>query len=890
MAKFNQNPSTAEEILNLIKPESQPHFREAAPFAGQKMTKYDEGLSVYDTPENRRELNYQNQTGWQAWGNALGQSLAEVTAGTLEGFGYLLDLEQHVKALAGTEKEFDNEFSKAMREYKESVREEMPVFTDPNKPFDPLNSRWWASNLPSITSTLTLMIPTGAAVGLASKVGRGLGKVVGSGTKVGKFLSADTKMLGGLTSTRALGSGAISRVLESTMEAAGNADQVYKELISQGKSEEEARTEAGKVASNTYYANLPLMLSDMFEYSVLFRNKGVDAAVDSMNKQAKKSLLKNSLAVGGSFLSEGLEEGYQYGVGQEAKKSKNASETMGNVVSNFGEYFDDPEFLSSVVVGGMSGAGFQALGNVIESRSAKLANIFPEFDDTALQGLASSTGKSITALKTAGQAAFTKFKGNLQEALLNTEEAVKGFPEGQRLVLQAGLEALKQGGVNLDQFLKTAGTEDVPTLADGLWKGAKDKLKQGIDRIKKWSGINEEIQKLEANGNAPQAEILKKSEFVKLIEENTDQAEQYMAQAQESGLDITEYEDILNTYKEAYIQHQGNSDAAKAEVQAKIRRQEKNTLQTEIMKAGTEYGDFDFNALRDLYLDREGSPEAKLLRSDAEPNKKANKTVINSLKAKVKQLVELELEELRLTKEADKLDTPKGQEELAAKKKENKIAEIKRSSDPNVLFDQYEDQDVKNAATIRITDLYREEKANLPDPNLFADYNDFKESISSPILSTMKNRPDVDADLIKYYNENTLSNEKPIVEDFEDTEFEKVIKTSSQEDVIDEGEPELETELGDWKGLNEGIQENLELTGDFMLHSQLWSMSKGASGLWWDRQFNKVTQKDIDSLQLQEANELFDNLAEFETEVTDKKGRVRKTKLHLLHSHHLLIS
>jgi len=606
MAKFNQNPSTAEEILNLIKPESQPRYRDAAPFPGQKMTKYDEGLSVYDTPENRRELNYQNQTGWQAWGNALGQSLAEVTAGTLEGFGYLLDLEQHVKALAGTEKEFDNEFSKAMRQFKESVREEMPVFTDPNKPFDPLNSRWWASNLPSITSTLTLMIPTGAAVGVFSKLGRGLGKIAGTAAKAARvesglarglsaasdFLSADTKMLGGLTSTRALGSGAISRVLESTMEAAGNADQVYKELISQGKSEEEARTEAGKVASNTYYANLPLMLSDMFEYSVLFRNKGVDNAVDALNKQTKKSLLKNSLAVGGSFVSEGLEEGYQYGVGQEAKKSKNSGETMSNVLNNFGEYFDDPEFLSSVVVGGMSGAGFQAIGNVIESRSAKLANIFPEFDDTALQGLASSTGQSISNLKTSAQAAFTKFKGNLSEALANTEEAVLSIPEGQREVYKLGLDVLKQAGSNVQEL----GTQDVPTVANELWKGAKEKINTAITRIKKWSGINEKIQQLEATGNEAQAEILKKSEFVKLVEVNTPDAEKYMEQAKEQGIDTTEYEEILNTYKQGLVQHQGNSDAAQAEVQAEIRRQAKVNLQDNITKLSTNYSDFDLNS------------------------------------------------------------------------------------------------------------------------------------------------------------------------------------------------------------------------------------------------------------------------------------------------------
>lgn len=805
------------EVGNAVQPKLRYTQSEALP--GQELGKYDEGLTMFDTPESRRELNYQNQTGWQAWGNALGQSLAEVTAGTLEGFGYLLDLEQHVKALAGTEKEFDNEFSKAMRQFKESVREEMPVFTDPNKPFDPLNSRWWASNLPSITSTLTLMIPTGAAVGAIGKLG-----------KLGRGLTSTNKILGGLTSGRAITSGAISRVLESTMEAAGNADQVYKELISQGKSEEEARTEAGKVASNTYYANLPLMLSDMFEYSVLFRNRGVDNAVDALNKQTKKSLLKNSLAVGGSFLSEGLEEGYQYGVGQEAKKSKNATETMSNVLNNFPEYFDDPEFLSSVVVGGMAGAGFQAIGNIIESRSAKLANIFPEFNDEALQGLAASTGQSISNLKTSAQAAFTKFKGNLSEALANTEEAILSLPEGQREVYKLGLDVLKQAGSNIQ-------AQDVPTVTNELWKGAKEKINTAISRIKKWSGINEKIQQLEATGNEAQAEILKKSEFVKLVEVNTLDAEKYMEQAKESGIDITEYEDILNTYKEGLVQHQGNPDAAQAEVQAEIRRQARVNLQDNITKLSTKYSDFDLNSLREQYLDKEGSPEAKVLKSGIEIDKTRNKTVPRSLKDKVKQLVELELEELRLTKEADKLDTKAGQEELAAKKKEEKLAEIKNSNDPEVLFDQYEDEDLIKAVKDRKNKLFKEEFQNLPDPNLFVDYNDFKESINSPVIGTAKNDPAVDKALIQYYNDNTSSEEKPTIETFEDSEFEKVAEQVSK--AIEEGIdsiPEFESELADYDSLNESIQENLN-QGDFMLHSQIYSMSKGET--WWLRKFNK---------------------------------------------------
>lgn len=834
MAKFKvEDPSGLENLIKVVPQSTTPKYTGAVAKPGQDLNKYDQGITMFDTPESRRELNYQNQTGWQAWGNALGQSLAEVTAGTLEGFGYLLDLEQHVKALAGTEKEFDNEFSKTMRQFKESVREEMPVFTDPNKPFDPLNSRWWASNLPSIVSTLTLMVPTGAAVGAIGKLG-----------KVGRLLTSEAKMLGGLTSARAITSGAISRVLESTMEAAGNADQVYKQLIAEGKSEEEARTEAGKVASNTYYANLPLMLSDMFEYSVLFRNKGVDQAVDALNKQTKKSLLKNSLAVGGSFLSEGFEEGYQYGVGEEAKKSKNAAETMGNVVSNFGEYFDDPEFLSSVVVGGMSGAGFQALGNVIESRSAKLANVFPEFNGEALNALAASTGQSISNLKVLGQAAFTKFKGNLKEALADIDSTIKNLPadvkDTTREAYKLGLQSLKEAANISDEFLQKIEPEKA---SDAMWNGAKEKINTAIGRIKKWAGINEKIQQLEAEGNEAQAEVLRKEEFVKLLEVNTEDAEKYIAQAKESGIDTTEYEDIYNTYKEGLVQHQGNADAAQAEVQAEIRRQAKQNLLTNINKLGTKYADFDFNSLREQYLDKEGSPEAKILKAGVEPDKTKNKTVPKGLKAKVKQLVDLELEELRLTKQADKLDTTAGQEELAAKKKEDKIAEIKKSNDPEVLFEAYqgEDEDVSKLAKSRIDKLIKEEFDILPNPNIFDSVDDFKEFITTdtfPVLGLTKVAPAINAALSDFYYTNRVE-DKPTEETFEDTDFEKVGKDLIQESEVDEGEPELDSELGDYKTLNEEIQENLEESGDFMLHSQLWSMSRDKSGDWNLRKFNK---------------------------------------------------
>jgi len=262
-----------------------------------------------------------------------------------------------------------------------------------------------------------------------------------------------------------------------------------------------------------------------------------------------------------------------------------------------------------------------------------------------------------------------------------------------------------------------------------------------------------------------------------------------------------------------------------------------DSLQEEIYTEGAKYRDFDLAQVREQYLDNIGTPEAKSLKANIEIDKKANRSVRKALKNLIEHLTQLEIEEVKFSKQADKLDTPKGQEELATKKKEERLDEIKKSSDPNVLFDKYEDEDLNNAARDRKNKLFKEEFSALPDPNNFADYNDFKESLNSPVIGTAKNDPAVDKALIKYYNDNTLSDEKPVIETFEDSEFEKVAEQVSQEDVTETGEPEFESELTNYDTLNDEIQESLEDKGDFMLHSQLYSMSRGET--WQLRKFNK---------------------------------------------------
>lgn len=133
--------------------------------------------------QNRSDLELvraKNQSAWTQAGNALIQTVGTVIGDTVGGVGMLLDV-----ATFGTldDKPFSNLITRAGDAISDYVRNDLaPIYREnPDKAFDMQDfSGWFFSQLPSVASSLSLMIP-GTAFGKGvTMLGKGLGKTLGA--------------------------------------------------------------------------------------------------------------------------------------------------------------------------------------------------------------------------------------------------------------------------------------------------------------------------------------------------------------------------------------------------------------------------------------------------------------------------------------------------------------------------------------------------------------------------------------------------------------------------------------------------------------------------------------------------------------------------------------
>ena len=138
-----------------------------------------EGLN-WNPRENFDLMLAERQSNWSKLGNALGQTLvSEIVLGTAKGLSDLVDFVGQKVGLS--DHDYSNPVSQYLEEKQEEFKEWAPIYTDPNKNI--LNGGltdfgWWMSNMPSIASSLTLLIPsTGVTkalswAGKASKISK----------------------------------------------------------------------------------------------------------------------------------------------------------------------------------------------------------------------------------------------------------------------------------------------------------------------------------------------------------------------------------------------------------------------------------------------------------------------------------------------------------------------------------------------------------------------------------------------------------------------------------------------------------------------------------------------------------------------------------------------
>ena len=380
----------SNEALPIMQDKTKPRLRltppdmpnvKSAPMGGTV-----EGFNEVDFSELDRDIApdqnieaqlAQTQSGWELFGKAAARSAAEIGFGTLEGLSYLLDWEQAADYAASDEQEFSNWFADLMKQGKEAVREATPIYQTESaqEGFDPFDSTWWANNADSIVSTVSMMVPAYGAVKGLSLAGKGIRALMGASkaakaaktVKKGSELIKDINKVLGSNKFQNVASGVsqavVSRYMENTMEAAETYQSTLQELVAQGMSEEDAKAKAGEAARTSWGANWVNLAFDIAQYMTLTKGPSI---ANFANKELRKGLLAKAGDYLGGMAQEAAEEGIQFVVAEEAKRSAVGNKPFLDL-KGFGarmsDYLSDPEMQSAMFLGAFGGGLFQAVGS-----------------------------------------------------------------------------------------------------------------------------------------------------------------------------------------------------------------------------------------------------------------------------------------------------------------------------------------------------------------------------------------------------------------------------------------------------------------------------------------------------------------------------------------------
>lgn len=142
-----------------------------------KYSDYDITVSPVDSQEELDKQRAKNQSLFEQGTRAVGQTINEITLGTAVGTLDLVSIV--VDALSNDGLKYERpELIEELANFKESINEAIPIYRqNPNAAFDVTDTGWWFNNMPTIVSSLTLMVPGFVGSKLFSAAGKTLGKV-----------------------------------------------------------------------------------------------------------------------------------------------------------------------------------------------------------------------------------------------------------------------------------------------------------------------------------------------------------------------------------------------------------------------------------------------------------------------------------------------------------------------------------------------------------------------------------------------------------------------------------------------------------------------------------------------------------------------------------------
>lgn len=414
--------------------------------------KYDQG---YYPGMDINQLRINNQSGWDVFENAVQNGLSAIPLEMAESVSNLI-----AQSWDNNKNEFlegQNAFGNTMRELKEGIQKSNPIYaTDAEKEsFNPFSGIDWALNAPSVASTFSLLIP-----------GWGLGRLAGGSVgALTRMAGASAKTMDTASTIAKIGTAAASsRYMENMLEGYGTfQESIGARLLEKGVnpklikdttdlllanperalqgSYKDAFKEAADDAAKTVQWNWGAALQDVFQYAMIFGKVKIPSVAPKTALPPNSSFLKRSGRFGLKAIdqtrnllitaaSEGIEEGYQYVVGQEALHE---GEMFGEgFEQRLSKYLVEEEMKTSMLLGAIMGGGFHAVGNVFEGVMKNYAKNMANTTAAEKAGnIAYQTASQHNQFAYAVKAAYAK-NGNLQGVINNVQKIEEGLSKEEK--------------------------------------------------------------------------------------------------------------------------------------------------------------------------------------------------------------------------------------------------------------------------------------------------------------------------------------------------------------------------------------------------------------------------------------------------------------------------
>ena len=282
------------------------------------------------------------------FGNALAQTVvSEIGLGTLKGLSDLVDVVGQITG--SSDHDYSNPVSQFLEQKQEQFKEFAPIYVEDGVNIANgglFNAGWWASNLPSIASSLTLLIPSSGIVKGLSYLGKAynIGAYTRTGIRaLGKFsklekvakLASNPKVIGITNMALENGMNALlQRIMENYQEARGVYSDMYNEAkttlsnmsdaeysqwvknhqdklqdVDFNNRDEAAKAIARKSADEDFRNNYVNIVSDVIQMYALrnaFGGKAMEDIGRGAANKAQRAVLRDAAKAAGKEVKENL--------------------------------------------------------------------------------------------------------------------------------------------------------------------------------------------------------------------------------------------------------------------------------------------------------------------------------------------------------------------------------------------------------------------------------------------------------------------------------------------------------------------------------------------------------------------------------------------------------